>query len=363
MAQTTEQCLEFLDKAREAVSELSVAEERQRQMELDEQQLGKSLETETRQMSDAVQTTIKKRRQEIDASYDAEIDKIQDSLKKARGRREKAKNQGMKERIAEETSELCAYNQELRDRMKASFRQGRVPGFCRSKLYYSLYFPRWAKEYFTLLVFAAVLFVALPWGIYFLLPQQKVLYLAALYLAVIIIPGGIYVMIGNHTKLQHMEVLREGRQILDQIHANDKKIRVITSTIRKDRNESLYDLEKFDDEIARMQQELSDVAARKKDALNTFETVTKNILQDEIEHRYREKLETLGKEHEELKTQLAETAAEVKEKRLEVAGRYGSHLGREFLDPFKISDLAGIIRQGQAENVSEAIEVYRGKKS
>ena len=61
--------------------------------------------------------------------------------------------------------------------------------------------------------------------------------------------------IGNHTKLQYMEILREGRQILDQIHANDRKIQVITSTIRKDRNEAIYNLEKFDDEIARLQQE------------------------------------------------------------------------------------------------------------
>ena len=53
--------------------------------------------------------------------------------------------------------------------------------------------------------------------------------------------------IGNHTKLQYAECLRKGRQILNQMHANDKKIKVITGTIRKDRNESLYDLEKYDD--------------------------------------------------------------------------------------------------------------------
>ena len=46
MAQTKEQCLEFLEKAREAVSELSVAEDGERQMERDEQQLVQSLEAE-----------------------------------------------------------------------------------------------------------------------------------------------------------------------------------------------------------------------------------------------------------------------------------------------------------------------------
>ena len=153
MPQTGEQCLEFLEKAREAVSELSVAEDSERQMEQDCQRLERELEAEQKQMADAVQATVKKRRQEISASYDSEINKAQDLLKKARTKREKAKNQGVKERIADETAELHAYNKELRDRMKSSFRRGHVPGFCRTKLYYSLYFPRWAKEFLILLLF------------------------------------------------------------------------------------------------------------------------------------------------------------------------------------------------------------------
>ena len=72
---------------------------------------------------------MKKRRQEISASYDAEINKAQDLLKKARVKREKAKSQGVKERIADETSELHAYNKELRERMKSSFRRDMYQAF------------------------------------------------------------------------------------------------------------------------------------------------------------------------------------------------------------------------------------------
>ena len=49
----------------------------------------------------------------------------------------------------------------------------------------------------------------------------------------------------------HLEIIRQGRLIRDTIRGNEKKIRVITSTIRRDRNESLYNLEKYDDEIAK----------------------------------------------------------------------------------------------------------------
>ena len=60
-------------------------------------------------MADAVNSTVKKRRDEIEKSYDDELGKLQDKLKRTRTRREKAKNQGIKERINEETQERHAH--------------------------------------------------------------------------------------------------------------------------------------------------------------------------------------------------------------------------------------------------------------
>ena len=59
--------------------------------------------------------------------------------------------------------------------------------------------------------------------------------------------------------------VKEGREIRNLLRSNNKKIRVITRTIQKDGNEALYDLEKYDDEIACAQQELSEIAERKKE--------------------------------------------------------------------------------------------------
>lgn len=359
MAQTIQECLDYLAAARESVEELSLAADREEQLKQDESRLRKALDSEKKQMADAVGSTVKRRREDLNSSYDAEINKAQELLKRARAKREKAKNQGIKERIAEETSELHEYNKELSGNMKAKFREYHAPSWCRSRLYYSLYMPRWAKEFFTLLIFISLFFLALPFGAYAMIPQRRTLYLAFIYVADILVVGGIYMWIGNHTKLQYAECLRAGRQILDQMHANDKKIKVITGTIRKDRNESLYNLEKYDDEIARLTQELNEVAAKKKEALNTFETVTKNILQDEIEHGRREKIAELEHEYENVKKQLQLTTAEVKARRLTLTDQYGSHLGKEFLDPFKLQDLSNILQQGRASNISEAISVYQ----
>lgn len=362
MGQTAEECLAFLGKAREEVGALSVLEEQERQLEQEARRSSRALEAEQKTVADTIQQTVKKRREEINVTYDKEIAKAQEQLKKARSKREKAKNQGIKERIADETSELHDYNRELRLQMKTSFRQNHVPGFCNTSLYYSLYFARWMKEILTFLLFVAIVFAAIPWSVYMMIPNRQPLYLAAVYVADILVFGGIYLKIGNMTKVQHMETLKEGRKILDQIHSNNKKINVITSTIRKDRNESVYNLEKYDDEIAQFQQELNDVAAKKKEALNAFETVTKNILQDEIEHNHKETLERLQEETQQLTEQLRVTSVEVKNRRLDVTNLYGTYLGKEFLDTAKIAELSAIVQAGKAENVSEAIAVYQNRK-
>ena len=101
----------------------------------------KELAAAKKAVTDSVNQTIKKRRSEIDTSYDKEIAKGQERLKKP-GQREKAKNKGMKERIAEETSELREHNRDLQIQMKTMFQKDKVPVFCRTTFYYSLYYAR-----------------------------------------------------------------------------------------------------------------------------------------------------------------------------------------------------------------------------
>ena len=101
----------------------------------------KELAAAKKAVTDSVNQTIKKRRSEIDTSYDKEIAKGQERLKKARTAG-KAKNKGMKERIAEETSELREHNRDLQIQMKTMFQKDKVPVFCRTTFYYSLYYAR-----------------------------------------------------------------------------------------------------------------------------------------------------------------------------------------------------------------------------
>ena len=149
MAQAITDVKTFLEDARQAVVELAEFEKQEETLAQEEKKRLRVLETERKAVADAVNSTVKKRRDEIEKSYDDELGKLQDKLKRTRTRREKAKNQGIKERIKEETQELHAHNRELAVRMRTLFQSDRVPFVCKSPLYYALYFPRGFKEFLT----------------------------------------------------------------------------------------------------------------------------------------------------------------------------------------------------------------------
>lgn len=362
MGKTSEECLDFLGKAREALENLSITEDREEQLKADEKRLRKALEAERKLVADTISQTVKKRRDEIVDTYDKEIDKVQEQLKKVRAKREKAKNEGVKERISNETEDLHLQIKELKTQMKSAFKEKHVPGFCNSALYYSLFFPKWPKELMTALMFVLIFFLAVPCGVYFMIPERTHLYLVVIYVLDILIFGGIYISISNRTKLKYMETLRDGRDDRDKLRALNKQIKKVTSSIKRDRDDAKYHLEKFDDDIAQYQQDLNEITAKKKEALNYFETVTKTILQDEIEHNHKEQLDDLDTQYHQVEEEWKRTAAEVKEKRLSITDNYGTYLGKEYLDPMKIAELCLIVQNGQAANVSEAIAVHKTKK-
>ena len=103
MAQAITDVKTFLEDARQAVVELAEFEKQEETLAQEEKKRLRVLETERKAVADAVNSTVKKRRDEIEKSYDDELGKLQDKLKRTRTRREKAKNQGIKERIKEES--------------------------------------------------------------------------------------------------------------------------------------------------------------------------------------------------------------------------------------------------------------------
>ena len=351
----------FFASAKQAVQELEQLRERELCLEESEKTLEDQLRTREKAVADTIARTVKARGEEIARSYDAELGKTEDQLKKVKAKREKARNQGIKGRIAEDTQSLSKENEELKGRIRTLFRANHVPGYCAGDLYYSLYFTRGLKEMGILLLALLIFFLAVPCGIYFAVPERKTWYLILIYLADILIFGGVYVKIGNSTKMKHMDALREGRSIRNRIQANKKQMKAIARTIRRDKNDAVYNLEKFDDEIAQLDQDLLQTNKKKKEALAAFDTVTKTILSDEIMESNKPEIDRLQGELAKAVEELKAVRTELKEKTLYTAENFEAYTGKEFMTMERLEALEGFIRAGEARNISEAVTVFKSR--
>lgn len=348
----------FLSEASQAAGELIEWKNSLGELRKEEKRLLRELESEKKILSDTINNTVRKRLEEINETYDLEIGRGQERLKKARAKREKAKNQGVKERIEEETSELVSHNQELKSQMKTLFRKEHIPGYCKSAWFYSIYFTRGIREVLILFLTFLVCFLLIPCGIYLLIPDKSPWYLIVVYLVIIIIFGGSYVLISNRTKMRHLASLKQGRVIRDVIKANNKKIRVIINTIKHDHDEAVYNLDKYDDEISQLEQELSGMVAQKREALNTFEKVTRTIIADEIADTGRDKIDQLQSDYGRVSADVRSAEAHIKEKTLYMADHYEAYVGKEFMTPERLDALVDMIKSGKASSISEAESIY-----
>lgn len=362
MAQPITDQVGFLGEACRAVQELSVSRSLLEKFRLEEKRLEKELEAERKAVTDAVSLTVKKRIEEINSTYDREIAREQDRLRRMRNKREKAKSQGVKGRIEEETAELKSSNRDLKLQMKTVFQQDRVPGFCKSGWYYALYFPRGVSEFFILFINILLCFLAVPSGSYMLLPEKSTLHLIGIYFVTILFFGGLYILINNRTKVRHQSALKKGRSIRNLIKSNKRKIRTITRSIRRDRDEAVYNLKKYDDEIAQTEQDLADIAGKKTEALNTFDKVTRTIISDEIAGNSEERLMQLEEAYEAAAANVKEAEVRVKEQTLFINDNYESYVGKEFMIPETLDELADLIRLGRASTISEAEVIFKSLK-
>ena len=245
--------------------------------------------------------------------------------------------------------------------MKTLFQSQRVPSFCQSGFYYALYFPRGFREIITFLLTFAVCFLLVPYGVYSMLPDKKTLYLVLIYVAAIFVFGGIYTVVGNATKGRHQSALQEGRSIRSLINSNNKKSVLSRLLLRGTGTRQFIIWRNLMMRFAQLEQEMAQTIRKKKEALNTFENVTKMIIADEITGNSKAKIESLQAAYEDAGSRLRYTETIVKEKKIFITDTYESYVGKEFLTAERLEELRRILESGEAGNISEAIEVYKNR--
>lgn len=331
----------------------------------DEKRLEKELLLGKKNLKDNIESTVKKRRAEVADKFNGEINKGQDRLKKVKVKREKAKDKGVKGRIAEETSDLTGQNKELKKSIRRALKEAHLPRFCGSGFYFMLYFTKGAAEVFVCALMIILMFLLLPAAVYVALPLEKlpdawtIPSFAITYFVVIIIVFFIYKLIGDFTKHKHGEELKSIRGLHDRIVSNKKQIAVIRRSITRDKNEEMYGLGDFDSQIQSIEAEIGQITADKDAALKNFDEVSSAEIRAEIESREMPRINELESSYNEMAKHRATLEESVKTLGLKISTEYEAFLGKDFTDTAKLDELISIMETGKAATVSEAVSVFR----
>lgn len=355
--------IDELNTIKEHVLELAGYQERNAELEKEESRLEKLISAKEKDLNDETEATLKKRKNEIVATYESQLATLNARNKKVKTKKEKDKGAKISERIAEETSELREKNKELSLEIKTKMKADKAPKICNTTLFYAFFMPKTIVEFLVFILGLLIVFLAIPFGIYLLFFAEKFgeLALAIIYVIMILLVGGIYLAINNNVKEKHLETIRAIRGLRNQYYRNAKNIKDIQNGIKNDADESSYGLEQYDDELNEISTEIQRVTEEEKNALNTFETVTASQIRAEIKGRYENELISLKEKYKETSEEQKHTEEKVKELSLMLSKQYESYLGKDMLTVAKLDKLIARIKKGEAATIGEALALENNK--
>ncbi len=344
-----------LDELKVRVSDLA---EKQRQLD-------KEITVGRKAMDSEISSVVSKRRSEIEKSFDQNIEATRERLKGVKTKRGKDKGSKVDARVTSETADLNEQVRSLKQDIRGIFSREHIARIFNNGYFFTLYMPDGLGDFLVILLSIVVL-LAVPFGIYKLIPiapettsNIRTLILVGIYAAVIIIALLLFTLVFKLVREKHLEALRQAKQLREKIKRVRKNIGQMEKNIRKDRDESGYGLEKYDEEIGELNGRINEIIEQKKQALSEFENVTKKDVTEEIKARYTSEIERLTAENEAAYNEQRDAEAEIKDISMEISGKYEPYIGKENMSVPMLDTLIDIINNGDAGNISEAIAYYK----
>ena len=350
--------LEDCRQLRSDVSELYASRTKSADAKVSATQTEKAIKAKEKAINDEISAATKRRVDEISKSYDEEIAKLKSKSRKVKSNKGKTKRKEVALRIRRETADEREKERQLKLEIRSVYKRESVSAIFNTKLFYALFMPNRLSDVPVLLLALIVAFLVLPGAVYYLVfPEnwQTTLGLMLLYFAFVVIYILLYVLILHITKGLHKETFVQIKGLRSDIRQNRREMARIARRIRKDKDESEYNLDRFDDEMKDISADINHILEEKKEALTEFEKSAKQMLADGIREKYEEELngmkDYLSSTLEEQKT--AEERA--KELSLLITKNYEPYLGKENLSLDIIDRLEARLESGAAKTVAEAL--------
>ncbi len=324
---------------------------------IEKQKLEKEASAEENLMSENIEFTIKKRREQIVSEFDNQITKAQDKLKKVKNERGKEKDKKVAKRIKEETKDLIQENKNIKEEYRTYMKQKGLSRFWDNKLFISIFFPRTPLEMLILMITLVafvigipVLLCALMGNTFWLVKTLVVL----IYMALFVV---LFAFLYRFARDDYKEAFLEVRSKQAMIYKNNGQINKIKKRIKHDKNEEAYELHKYDKEIKEIEDNIADIINRKNVALEDFDKTTRVDIHDEIYKRDIVSINEKRNNAANLAEQLKKMEQEGKELALNISTNYTAYLGEENITLDRIEKLIMIMDSGNAPTVGAAINI------
>ena len=352
--------IEVLFTIKEYLLELDGYKHKTTELETEEDRLEQLILAKEKSISEEIQATVTARREEVGFSFDGQIEQTRVRLKKVKSKRDKHKNMKVSERIKQETSDLEKERLKLELEIKSVFKLNQIPRLFNNRFFFAVFMPGELTDFLIFILFALVSFL-LPLGIYYFIPSvtRTIWQLVLIYVIVLCLIVLLFMLIYKKVKLNHEAALKDVRLVRNKLARNKKNIIKIKRRIAKDSDESSYGLEKYDGEITELEQQMTQIAEQKREAIEGFETKTKPNITNEIKTRYVNELEMLKQKHSIAYEEYRKSEEKVKHFVLEISKRYEAYLGKDFTSISMIDSLIHIIQNEDAKTVSEALNYYK----
>lgn len=343
---------------------LTLEEYKDKQKKLigEESKIVKNIRSKEKECEDEIISTTRKRRAQIEQSYDKQLGKNQAQTKKIKSDKDKHKLAKVNERIKTETSSLVSANANIKSEIKTIMIKEKMPSICKTDMYFAIYRPRRIADIFRILIALACLLGVFPVTICkLILDVDSTFAWIITYVLIIGVAGLVYILIGNTINSWHRKALLDIYNKKEQIRVNTGRINKIKRKIIKDKDESSYGLEHYDKELKELSKSLSGIAKDKKNALDTYENTTKNVISGEITARYQKDIDKLNETLSKVREEISSFEDAISRGTLSFSDKYEPYLGKEFLSPERIDALIDIIDNGEAKDISQAINIYKAK--
>lgn len=326
-----------------------------------EEQLEKQIQALEKQLSDRIASVAKARGAELSATYDEQLDKTKNRLRKVRAKKDKQKSHQVTERIASETAQVREERRQLYEQIAQLYKENKIPRFLNNRFMHAIYVPQNIRDVLIILLTLAVVLFLVPCGIYYAAFRPQTVFLIVLYIVTVLVFGGIYVALNRISKERSPQTFEKIKALRRELDGNRKNIRRMEKAIRKDKDESRYDLGKFNSELRELEEESGRIAEEKKKALKKFEGETKAVIAAELTAEFAGKLVPLRTEHDAVYEQQRRTEESVKTLSMKLTNEYSSYLGKENLDISTVDGLIGIMEAGEAMTVKDALSLYHSR--